>query len=77
MLATFMLHGFLMGQNSQDTTKPEKHFKNISQLTNGGDNAEAYLVQMARKYAFNQTINLGGLVVTKSFIAALKPLRRM
>jgi Tol biopolymer transport system component len=76
MLATFMLHGFLMGQNSQDTTKPEKHFKNISQLTNGGDNAEAYFSPNGKKICFQSNNKSWGLSCDQIFYSCIKTLKK-
>ncbi len=50
----------------------EKHFKNLRQLTFGGDNAEAYWSFDSKMISFNLTIKNGAWGATRSFTCPLR-----
>jgi TolB protein len=64
---------------AQPTTKPdstltfpgEKHFKNIRQLTFGGDNAEAYFSNDGKAISFQRTAPKDGIPCDQIFYAVL------
>jgi TolB protein len=60
-------------QNSNDTLHyaEEKHFKNIQQLTFGGDNAEAYWTYDDARIIFQRTNPKEGIMCDRMFIGAI------
>ncbi|HRH60004.1 MAG TPA: hypothetical protein PL045_05500 [Chitinophagaceae bacterium] len=61
---------FTAAQNNNDTLHyaDEKHFKNIQQLTNGGDNAEAYWSFDDKQIIFQRTNPKEGVMCDRMFI---------
>jgi Tol biopolymer transport system component len=57
----------------QDTLRfeGEKHFKNVRQLTNGGDNAEAYWSYDSKRITFQRTAPKEGIDCDQIFIGAV------
>ncbi|MFY7900231.1 MAG: hypothetical protein ACOVNY_08610, partial [Chitinophagaceae bacterium] len=77
LFTTFCFLGVLLivkGQHTVTETKDsilysaEKHFKNIQQLTFGGDNAEAYWSFDGKQLVFQRTNSKDGIACDQIFI---------
>jgi Tol biopolymer transport system component len=71
LLSTFFVSPVLAQYATQDTVHfaGEKHFKNIRQLTFGGDNAEAYWSYDGKSIVFQKTNPKEGLYCDQIFMA--------
>lgn len=72
-IANLLLTGLHAQQATNDTLHypEEKHFKNIQQLTFGGDNAEAYWSYDGKRIIFQRTNPKEGLLCDRMFIGAV------
>ena len=67
LLSIFILISCKKNLNSNLIYEGEKHFKNVKQITFGGDNAEAYWSFMIKIWFFSQIIMSGELNVIRCF----------
>ena len=73
LLATFYALASFAQKSSKDTLRyaDEKHFKNIRQLTFGGDNAEAYWSPNGKAIVFQRTAPKAGVMCDQIFYGKL------
>ncbi len=70
LVTSFLFHSTVFGQSTKDSLRyaDEKHFKNIQQLTFGGDNAEAYWSYDDKKIIFQRKDPAEGIDCDQMFV---------